>query len=85
MGSIFKTPKYRPDPEMEKQKKELADKLAKEKADAARRKADRTNRMRLNQIGSNALKDEDMESGMGFKPNKLMGGKSGYANPLNGK
>ena len=26
MGSIFKTPKYRPDPEMEKQKKELADK-----------------------------------------------------------
>ena len=85
MGSIFKTPKYRPDPEMEKQKKALAEKLAKEKADAARRKKDKENRLRLTQIGSNALKDEDMESGMGFKPNKLMSGKTGFANPLNGR
>ena len=85
MGSIFKTPKYRPDPELEKQKRELAAKVAKEKEEAARRKKDKENRIRLNQIGSNALKDDEMEGTMGFKPNKkLMGGKKGYSNPLTG-
>ena len=43
-----------------KNKRELAAKVAKEKEEAARRRGTRMY-IRLNQIGSNALKDEDMK------------------------